>query len=299
MHFKETWSDIGRPFQGSICYADEVTYGTVGTVPQSVASIVKAARIETNEVNAFYRGISSPSVSVVTQKNVDYTLHLEYNPHHNDTLLDKLVDRTSAGTARSLSFDLGANTNSATTSSYYRCLGCKCKSVTISGSEGEPWMVAADFSVKSIATSTATSLLLPANPNDYVCMFNIAGLIQSGGVDLAYVTSSFDCTINHNLQDVYTVGSRTKAAAIECANDVTGSCDISLHEGGAVQFGDVLDAARASSVIIQLAHTGSGAPKLTLYDFRWMSMGVDCSDVNEGMMESIPYIAKYASLTTC
>jgi len=298
MHFKETWSDIGRPFQGSICYADESVYGTAGTTPQSIASMVGGARIETNEVNAFYRGISSVYVSVVTQKNVDYTFHLEYNPHHNDTLLRKLVNRTSAGTVRSMTFELGANI-SGTTASYYKLTGCKCKSITLSGSEGEPWMVAADFSVKSIATSTATTLLAPANPNDYVCMFNVAGTIRSGGVDLAYVTSSFDCTVNHNIQDIYTVGSRNKGAAIECALDVTGSCDISLHEGGAVQFGDVINAAKASTVKIMLAHTGSSAPSMWLTNFRWMSIGVDCSAVNEGMMASVPFIGERATVGAC
>jgi len=305
MQFKKGWSDIGRPYQGSIVWKAEQTYGTLSAqsvpyiasvVTQSVSSVVKVARIESGDVNAYYRGIDSIDISVATQKAVDYTFHLEYSPHHDDTLCDFLVDR-SGGTVRSMSIEVVANSEG--TNSCYLMTGCKCKTVTISGSYDEPWTISADFSVQSIVTSTTTSLYSTASydKSDHLCMFNVASKVtNSSGNDLAYVTSSFDCTVNHNIQDVWTVGDRDKQAAIACARDITGSCDISLDEGGAFHFGDVIDSAN-TGLRVYLGHLGSSAPMLTLTDLRWDSSSIDVSEANEGMMESCPWTAKQITCT--
>jgi hypothetical protein len=308
MHFAVSWNEIGRPYQGSIVWKPEQVYGTLSTqeVPwtgssvatQAVADVVKVARIESGEVNQYLRSIDSIDISVATQKAVDYTFHLEYNPNIDDTLLDFLVDR-SGGTVRAVTIEVVAN--SSGTDAVYLMKGCKCKSVTVSGSQDEPWLVSADFSVKSVATSTATSLRSTSSTaytkTGDTCMFNVASKVtNSSGLSLAHVTSSFDCTVNHNLQDIWTVGSRDKQAAVECARDINGSCDISLDEGGAIHFGDVINASSAN-IRTYLGELGSGAPMLTITNLRWDSSSIDVSDANEGMMESCPWTATAITCT--
>lgn len=314
VHFARDYNLIGRPYQGSIMWKPEQVYGTLSTqaipwsgIPgqsvatQAVADVIKVARIESGEVNQYLRSISSIDISQATKKAVDYTFHLEYNPNHDDTLCDFLVDR-SGGTVRSITIEVVANSEG--TNSVYLMKGCKCKTVTKSGSQDEPWLISADFSVKSVTTSTATSLNGHSGTSTAftktgdVCMFNVASIISNSvGSTLAYVTSSFDCTVNHNLQDIWTVGSRDKQAAVECARDITGSCDISLDEGGALHFSDVINAEPAS-IRVYMGAIGSGAPMLAITNLRWDSSSIDISDANEGMMESCPWTATAISCAT-
>ena len=309
IHFAKPWNDIGRPYQGELFWKPEQNYGTTSTVSDclsnathSVSSVVMVARVDTNEVNRYFRGIDSIDISAATKKCVDYTLHLEYLPQHHDFLADFLCDRSS-GTIRSLTFQLGANTSTGT-GTYYLLNGCKCKNMEVAGTQCEPWTISADFSVKSIATSTTSTLKsigskFPSVVSGDLCMFNVASHVtNSAGLSLAYVTNSFSMTINHNLQDLWTVGDRDKQAAIECARDVTGSSDISLDEGGGFHFGDVLNAEKAS-LRVYLAEIGSGAPRFDITDLRWDSSSIDVGDVSEGMMESAPFTAKSVSCNSC
>ena len=341
------WTDystqeIGRPFQGSIDWFPENGYGTGliktqnagdtgarsvtsissnGTnifvqAARSVSSLVEVARMDTGDVNKYYRGIDSVYISKGTTSNIDYTFHLEYIPMaastgiltqnltFPDTLLDLLTDRMSSGTVHSLCFIVGANT-SMSTKSYYKLTGCKCKNVEISGSEGEAWKVSADFSVADIATSAThpgSAATDGHKPDGYPLTFNVGGDITDGTNSFAYVTKSFSVTINHNLQDLWTIGSQSKTNCIEGAMDITGTMDISLDDGGAVHFQDVLDSETETTVQIDLGDSNLGGyawvPRLSLTNVQFDSSSIDVSPGSEGMMESAPFTARQISVTT-
>jgi len=293
--------EIGRPFQGEIWWYPEDGYGTgtkfSGDFEHSVSSVVEVARMETGDCNRYYRGIDSVYISKATKTNTDRTFHLEYLIQADDELLDYLVDR-SVGTVRSLVFEVGANTD-MTNSTYWQMKGCKCKNVEISGSTGEAWKVSADFSVSSTATNTSSYGSAPVtySTTGDICMFNVGATIQADSNDIAYVTDSFSVSVNHNVQDLWTVGSREKTNVIESALDVTGTADISLDDGGGYHFGDVLDCNAATSVVVETSGV-SGAPKITLTNVRWDSSSIDISPGNEGMMESAPFTAEQIAITT-
>ena len=299
-----TGKEIGRPFQGEIWFYTETSYasGVPSVHATSVSSVVEVARMETGDVNRYFRGIDSIYISKSTQSNVDRTFHLEYALQTDDVLLEYLIDRVS-GVVPSLGFIVGANTDQ-TTSSYWEMKGCRCKNVDVSGGEGEPWKVSADFSVSATSVGTTGHFIVekssPTTGNDVtgdVCMFNVASTIKADTKDIAYVTKNFSVTINHNTQDLWTVGSREKKNVIESALDVTGSCDISLDDGGVTHFQDVMDSDEATSIIINTAHV-SGAPVLTLSNTRFDSSSIDVSPGNEGMMESAPFTAKQIAVST-
>ena len=314
------WTDpagheIGRPFQGEIYWYCEDGYGTGVPHPDSpngyhsnsVSSVVEVARMETGDVNKYYRGIDSIYISKATKTNTDRTFHLEYLIQTDDTLLEYLVDRSS-GTVRSLGFVVGANTD-MTTESWWEMKGCKCKNVEIASSTGEAWKVSADFSVSTTTVNDAQTDIAEAGSykssvtgggglTGDIAMFNVGASIKAGvGVlDLAYVTNSFSVTVNHNTQDLWTVGSREKTNVIESALDITGSCDISLDDGGLYHFQDVMDADTATTIVITTAAI-TGAPVITLTNTKFDSSSIDVSPGNEAMMESAPFTSEQIAIT--
>ena len=310
----DTGEEIGRPFQGRIFFWEENSYGgaiNTSTVSQknvtkSVSSVVEVARIESGDITKYYRGIDSIYISKATSANSDYTFHLEYLLMKDDRLLDLLVNR-SGGTVRSLGFALGANKDMAR-SSYYKLFGSKCKNVEISGSEGEMWKVSADFSVSSIHTASSLgSFGVSAPVGDHLssgnlCPFNSTeSAIDDGALTFAYVTKNFSVTVNHNLQDLWSVGSRNKKNCIEGALDVTGSCDISLDDGGRYHFEDVIDGACEPNIRINSAATEgwTSEPKqINLTNARFDSSSIDISPGSEGMMESAPFTAEKISVSS-
>jgi len=302
------WSDpsgkeIGRPFQGDVYfYVEDGTYGSgdVSIWSREISDVIEVARMETGDVNRYYRGIDSIYVSKATKTNTDRTFHLEYLIMDDDVLLDYLVDR-SGGKVTSLGFIVGANTD-MTSETWWEMKGAKCKNVEISGSTGEAWKVSADFSVSETTVfSTQPTAQGKSTPSSSlsgdICMFNVGATIKADGNDIAYVTDSFSVTVNHNTQDLWNVGSREKTNVIESALDVTGTCDISLDDGGEAHFQDVIDSDKASSIVISTSGT-SGAPKITLTNVRWDSSSIDISPGNEGMMESAPFTAEQIEVTT-
>ena len=309
--------DIGRPYQGAVYFWPENEYGTGQTNAShdltgscSVSEVVEVARLETGDVNRYFRGLDSIYISKATKTNIDYTFHLEYLLATDDILLDLLVDRTaSAGTVQSLSFAVGANKNSATNAAWYWVKGAKCKTVTVEGGEGEPWKVSADFScstfsiyrdqagLNAASTTSSPAALNSRQTTGDICMFNSGGWIQDGsGNTFAYITKSFSVTVNHNLQDLWTVGSRSKTNCIESALDVTGNCDISLDAAGRHHFRDVLACTNQGTIDIRPTAL-IASPKLYLTDVRWDSSSIDISPGNEGMMESAPFTAEVIAVS--
>lgn len=307
--------EIGRPFQGEVYWYAETSYGSGlpndgpnAKYSVSVSSVVEVARLETGDVNRYYRGIDSIYISKATKTNTDRTFHLEYLLMTDDKLLDYLVNRSS-GTVRSLGFVVGAakGTASTTSASWWEMKGAKCKNVEISGSTGEAWKVSADFSVSTTTVNNLQTDIAAAGTfkssvtaGSYmagdICMFNVGASIKADSQDIAYVSNSLSVTINHNTQDLWTVGSREKTNVIESALDVTGTCDISLDEGGASHFQDVIDSDVAASMVIRTSYDSNlPARVLTLTNVRWDSSSIDVSPGNEAMMESAPFTAEQVS----
>ena len=308
--------EIGRPFQGEIYWYLEDGYGTgipsdqgvKGRYSVSVSSVVEVARMETGEVNKYYRGIDSVYISKATKTNTDRTFHLEYLLQTDDALLEYLVDR-SVGTVRSLGFIVGANTDMTGMNSWWEMKGCKCKTVEIASSTGEAWKVSADFSVSGTSVNDVqTDIAAAGEPKSSVtdagltgdiAMFNVGATIKAGvsATNLAYVSDSFSVTVNHNTQDLWNVGSREKTNVIESALDCTGTADISLDAGGRLHFQDVLDADTATTIVVTTALV-TGAPVITLTNVRWDSSSIDVSPGNEAMMESAPFTAEQIAVST-
>lgn len=306
--------EIGRPFQGRIFFWEEESYGgginpsttSQRNVTKSVSSVVEVARIETGDITKYYRGIDSVYISKATSTNNDYTFHLEYLLMKDDLLLDLLVNR-SGGTVRSLGFVVGANKDMAR-SSWYKLFGAKCKNVEVNGSEGEMWKVSADFSVSSMqASMSQASLGMSAPVGTYLsvgnlCPFNSSeSAINDGALTFAYVTKNFSVSVNHNLQDLWTVGSRNKQNCIEGAFDVTGSCDISLDDGGIYHFNDVINGEVEPNIKVNTAATegmASEPRQINLTNVRWDSSSIDISPGSEGMMESAPFTAEKISVSS-
>jgi len=295
-------TNIGKPFQGQIWWAEEVDYNqgwVTGTTSYLISDKVQDVRIETGEIQTPLRGISSPSVCGWTKSNFDPTLHVEWilQPDTN-SLAVKCCDRTSTGTLPSLAFIVGANTDGDNaTQSWWKLNGCVCKTFTISSSRGEPYVCTADFSVATIQDSSATIGDKPAAIDGAYASFNYAGSITWTGVTgSAWVTDSFDITVENNVTDYYTVGSHDKKCAIPGAVDITGSCDISLDDGGGAHWDEIILNKDISSLVID---TGVGVgvdDKWTLSDGKFTSGSIDINISGEGMMTSQPFRFKHLTI---
>lgn len=286
--------EISRPYEGFLSWWLEGTYGddTNKSSASDVAEVINSARFETGEVNRYYRSIDSFKISKTTQSIIDYMFHLEYHVQHDDNILTYLMGLDANDHAWNLGFELGVNT-SGTTDTFYTLKGCKVKTCEANGSEGEGWLITADFSVKDVAIAAAQASSKTTDAGSVVdgdlCMFNIAGSIQADGADVADVLQNFTVRVDNNLDDMWSVGSRYKERAIRTAVDYTGSADISIDDGGNPHLTDVINHNEATSIVIQMAHTGSGAPKITLTDTRWDSGIIDAAGQTEGIIESCPF----------
>ena len=299
MAFATTY-EISRPYEGYLAWWLEGTYGddTNKSTASDVAEVINAARFETGEVNRYYRSIDSFKISKTTQSIIDYMFHLEYHVQHDDELAKYLFALDGNDHVYPLGFELGVNT-SGTTAGYYLLKGCVVKTAELNGSEGEGWIVTADFSVKDVASYTSKQSSVSTTVTGDLCMFNVAGSVQADAADIADVLQNFTLRVDNNIDDIWSIGNRYKERAIRTAVDYTGTCDISIDDGGKAHFDDVIDHATATSIIVMLAGTGSGAPKLTLTNTRWDSGIVNAAGATEGIIESCPFTSEDLSVTTC
>lgn len=290
---------VGRNFDGSIEYVVESSYGAgAGTNPtmKAVSDFIKNVTIGVADEHDILRTISSQNVVDYFKKPRDYTLHIEYIVQNKDFLEDILT--RSSGEINSLFFDIGVN-KSQTTPSYFRCAGCKAKKVKIEGKNGETWTVTADFSVKEITTSTSPINVgtgSHASPiGTSALTFNVAGSISYGGSEVAYITDSISIDIDNGLQDLWDVGSLTKKSCVAGALSITGTCDITLDDGGKTLFDNIINGT-TNSLIVNMGATGS--PKLTLSGVRFKSLEIP-QDIGKGVIiQGVPFNAKTISIST-
>lgn len=286
-------ADLGYPFQGDIWYWVESTYaGGVSGATFAISDAVQNVRIDTGEINKALKSISEPTVIDFSKTLVDPTLHIEWvlqpTTHSLATLC---TGRINDCDLESMCFEIATNL-CRSTSTYYLLEGCKCKSITVSASQGENYMVSADFSVATITVSdTKTGVKPSAIGTDYAA-FNVGGSITWNGVTGAYVTKSLSVTVNNNISDLYNVGDYEKVGAIPGAKDVTGTCDISLDGGGGTHFSEVIGGTDITSVEFNTGIGTSSDGKLTLVEGRFDSTSVALDVGGEAMMTSVPFTFK-------
>lgn len=291
-------SDIGKPFQGKAWYWVEATYGageSGSTLP--ISKYIQDVRIGSGDRHAPIRDIGDPALAALLEQCKDPTLHLEYNPQCDDTLIEDVGNRDACGELQSLAFLIGVNTctsNAADDKSYYLAKGCKPSTVRIASSKNEPYSVTIDFEAQSVATSTTATGSEPSALSGAILQFNVAGSItKTGGFNpegsaIAYITNSIDITIDHQLSGYTDHDALEKSFLVEGELNVSGSCDITLDGGGAMHFGEVF-ANTPFTIVVNLG--GAGCPQLTLTGCEWDSSEIDVNVSGEAVMESAPFTA--------
>lgn len=284
------------PLSGDICYSLETTYnGGHGATRYYFSDAVINARIGTGDVNQELMNIDNRGVVSFQLAMIDPVLHVEYylQPNAATDALYYATDISECDLA-SIAIEAGANLCSTASKAYFHMYGCKVKSYTVSAAKGELWKVAMDFSVGSFWVSTATVTSFPAaDISKPYAAFNIAGGITWAGVTGAYATQGFSFTVDNGLNDIYTVGSRSKSASIPGILKITGTCDITMDKGGYTNFSEVLNATDITSLILNTGLTSAGgAGKFTLSNGRFDSTEIDINTSGEGIITSVPFTFK-------
>lgn len=297
---------LGEPFKGTIWYWVEDSYGvvttpTLGELP--VSCKVLDVRVGTGDRHVPLVGIDSPMVCHLLKQTNEPTLHLEYIPQVDDTMIDDVIDRaTSCCTLQSLAFCIGANTClTGDDRSYYNVLGAKPNVVTIAGAKNEPYKVTIDYLCKSILTAATSSGTVPTALTGAYLQFNVAGEIRkTGGLlvntdHIAFITNSINLTFNHNLTGHTDHDALLKTYLVEGKYEIEGTCDITLDGGGAMHFGEVL-ANTAFTITVDLGPSGS--PQILLAECEWKNSEIDLNVSGEAMLESAPFTAKPSSCSS-
>lgn len=282
-------AQLGLPFRGSLWYWSETTYGDGGSgTTYAISCKVLDARPGINDKHKPLYGIDSPCACHLLEQAEDIVFHLEYIPQTDDTLIDLVVDRDEEGFLQPLAFCIGTNVNIAgTDKTYFHLKGCKPKTVRISSSFNNEYIVSVDFSVKSAVTSTSAVGSAPTALTGNFCAFNASGAIQKDDADVAYIVDGIDITFDHGLIDKWDHDTTTKQYCIEGQLAVSGSIDISLDEGGGVHWAEILNQDEFD-IVVDLAST-AGSPRITLPDCKWKSGEFDVNISSEPMMDSAPF----------
>jgi len=293
-----TLDHIGEPFQGTIWYWVEDSYGSgESAVTLPISCKVQNVRIDTGDRHKVLKDIGSPLACHLLKQTYEPKLHIEYIPQCDDTFLAHTVNRSSDCTLKSFAFCVGANVRNTDTDdiSYYLVDGSKPATIRITGSKNTEYLVVLDFESKSIATSHAATGSAPAALTGEYLAFNIAGEItKTGGhvVDtdhIAFITNSVEITVTHKLTGYTDHDSLYKSFLTEGDMDIEGSVDITLDGGGALHIGEVL-ANTAFDIIVDMG--GAGCPRLDLPNCEWKNSSVNQDKGGEAISSSVPFTVK-------
>ena len=288
---------MSYPFLGDIYYEVEASYkaGFSGTQLR-ISDAIQDVRIETGDINTELMSISQASLVAFSKTMVDPTLHIEWvlQPHAGDSLVSNCWTRANCD-LDSMSFEIPVNECSGSVVSAFHYLkGCKCKSFNVKASSNENWIISADFSVASLETNLTRTGTKPGALGTAYAAFNTAGDITWTGVTGAYVTQGFDFTVDNNLTDHYDVGSVSKTASIPGAISITGSCDISIDDGGTTHFDEVIAGTDITSLVLNTGITTAtyNNGKFTLSGGRFDSSSIDLNTSGGGIISSVPFTFK-------
>lgn len=281
---------IGFPFQGQVWYWAEATFGgAISGATLPVSCFIQDARIGTGDRHKVIRDIGSAQVVELMKLAKNPTLHLEYNPQVGDTLIDDAVERTSCCTLPSYRFAIEANRcMPAADDSQWLLKGVKPNTVRISGSKDEPWTVTIDFLCKSAVTDGAMGIA-PIPLAGAILTYNLAGSIAYSAGHSAFATESVDITFNHNLHPYVDIGGSDPEYIVDGAEDITGSCDITLDGGGGVHFNETQINTPFSLTLTM--GTAVGSPIITIPGCEWDNSEVDKNISGEWMIESAAWTA--------
>jgi len=293
-----TLDQLGKPFQGTVWYWIEDSYGggeSSTTLP--ISCKIQNIRVDTGDRHKILRDIGSPLVCHLLKQTHEPKIHLEYIPQCDDTLIDDAIDRSSDCSLQSIAMCIGFNTSESDSDdvNYYTVDGLKPATVRISGSKNTEYLVVIDFEARSIVTSeTATGSAPAALTGDYLA-FNIAGEITKTGGHvvntdhIAFITNGIEITVSHKLTGYTDHDSLYKSYLIEGEMDVEGSVDITLDGGGAQHIGEVLD---NTAFTIQVDLGGSGCPRITMPNCEWKSSSANGDIGGEAVMSSVPFTSE-------
>jgi len=292
--------DLGLPFQGKAWYCVQTAYATRPTSGDEtglpISCKIQDMRYGIGDKHKELRGFDAPNACHLLEQCSDLTLHLEYIPQCDDTLIEDVCNRTAEMKLQALGFVLETNAYLTTMAdkSSFMLWGCKPNTVKISSSINNEYVVSIDFSVKEVQSvaSDATGGDWVTEPavltGDYLA-FNVAGSITKDTVAIAYLTESVDINISHNLVDKYDHDSLVKQYCIEGAYDITGSCDISLDEGGRDHATEILSQTEFDLVINMGA---GGCPVITIPNCKWKSGNIDVNVSGDILADSAPWTGK-------
>jgi hypothetical protein len=292
-------TSLGLPFQGEIRYYVESSYG-VGSIPTHVGLPISVkvldAKLSLADKHKGLRGIDAPEISYLLEQCEDFSFHLEYIVQCGDTLFEDAVIRSAVDcTLASIGFYLQTNACLGSSQTIYNIKGCVNKSCKVSSSINNEYIYSMDFDVKSVVTSSSATGATPAALTGDICAFNVAGSIEKDGNDLAYITNSIDITIDNGTKNYFDHDSLVKQYAIAGELNISGSCDISLNEGGGLHLAEVLAQADFELVV---ALGGAGCPEITLHNCKFKSSEIDVNISGDIMKENAPFTGKTISYTT-
>jgi hypothetical protein len=291
-------ADITRPFQNKFWYYEESSYGTCPTMTDTAKPIScewRIARISAGDKHTVNYNAESPAPSTLWEQVDDFRLYLEYVPQCDDALLARCINRQSTGELFSNSFILGLNTKQPVADqTWYELCGCKADRIRVSSSTNNKYVITIEFIVKTLYTDGDASFITdnladlaneePSALTGAYLGFNVAGGITKGGSDFAYVVNSIDLSIEHNLNpDGYDHDSKTRQYCVEGRWSGTGTVDLSLDEGGGIHWADVMNQ-NEFDVVINLG--GSGCPRITLPNCKWLNPEVSVEVEDSHMMRS-------------
>jgi hypothetical protein len=284
-------------------YEVESSYG-VGSDPsvtgKPISIKVLDAKIGLGDKHKGLRGFDAPEICYLLEQCTDFSFHLEYIVQKGDTLFEDAVMRSSVDCQLdSIGFYLVTNACSNPTgpdATAYFIIGAVNKSCKVSSSINNEYIYVMDFDVKSIVTDSTPSYSSPSALVGEICAFNIAGSIKDGsGNKLAYITNSIEITIDNGTKNYYDHDSLEKQYAFAGELNISGSCDISLNEGGGKHLSDVL-AQNDFDLVISLG--AAGCPEITLENCKWKSSEIDVNISGDIMKESAPFTGKTISYAT-
>ena len=294
-------TELGKPFDGTIWYWIESSYGTadISTATLPISCKVQNVRIDSGDRIRGRKSIESPLVCSFAKKINEPKLHVEYIPQVDDTMIDDVIDRTSATCCELQSLSFGIRFNKCKTgddTSCFRVKGAKPSTVRVSASKDADYMIVIDYEAQSIVSVASTLIgTAPADLTGAYLQFNVAGEIRkTGGLvvntdHIAFICNSIDITVNHNLEGHTDHDALTKSYLTEGAMDIEGSVDITLDGGGAKHYGEVL---ANTEFEIQIDMGLVGAPRITLPGCKWKNTSLDKNISSETMSSSVPFEVK-------
>lgn len=294
-------TNLGLPFQGAIRYYIETSYG-VGSVPTAAGKPISIkvldAKISLGDKHKGLRGFDAPNICYLLNQCTDYSFHLEYIVQKGDTLFNDSVIRGVDCALDSMAFYLTTNTCIAPTgpdATAFWIKGAVNKSCKVSSSINNEYIYVMDFDVKSIVTDSTPTGSMPAALAGEICAFNVAGSITGNTADLAYITNSIEVTIDNGTKSYFDHDSLEKQYAFAGELNISGSCDISLNEGGGKHLSDVVNQGDMD-IIINMG--GGGCPKITLNDCKWKSSEIDVNISGDILKENAPFTGKLITYGT-